>query len=63
MIEVVETRTSAAACDRILRALRRRLAELEAWNDGSVKDVAQEALHEEMARVGREMVELEWRWA
>jgi hypothetical protein len=57
-----EPRTATAAGDRILRALRRQLAELEAWTDGAVKDVAKEALREEMARVGREMVELEWRW-
>jgi hypothetical protein len=50
-----------AAGDRILRALRRQLAELGAWTDGAVKDVAKEALREEMARVGREMIELEWR--
>jgi len=56
-----EPRTAMAAGDRILRALRRQLAELEAWTDGAVKDVAKEALREEMARVGREMTELEWR--
>jgi hypothetical protein len=57
-----EARTATAAGDRILGALRRQLAELEAWTDGAIKDVAKEALREEMARVGREMVELEWRW-
>ena len=39
-----------------------REGQLEAWQDGSVKEVAQEAVREEIARVGREMVELEWRW-
>jgi hypothetical protein len=53
----------AAACGQALRSLRRRLAEVEAWADGAIKDVAQEAVRAEMARVGREMVELEWRWA
>jgi hypothetical protein len=52
-----------AACDGVMRRLRRRLAGLEAWTDGPVKAVAREALREEMARLGREMVELEWRWA
>ncbi len=54
---------AAAACGQILRSLRRRLGEVEAWADGAIKDVAQEAVRAEMARVGREMVELEWRWA
>jgi hypothetical protein len=62
MARVPEART-LTACDRALRGLRRRLAELEAWQDGTVKDLAQGAVREEMARVGREMVELEWRWA
>ena len=62
MNEDVDT-PAAAACDQLLRALRRRLAEVEAWADGAVKDVAQAAVREEMARVGREMVALEWRWA
>jgi hypothetical protein len=52
-----------AACDRVLRSLGRRLAELEAWTEGPVKAVAREALRGEMARLGRELVELEWRWA
>jgi len=55
--------TAAVACDRMLGRLRRRLAEVEAWSDGAVKDVAQEAVREEMARIGRQRVELEWRWA
>ncbi len=55
--------SAAAACDRMLGRLRRRLAEVEAWSDGAVKDVAQGAVREEMARVGRERVEREWRWA
>jgi hypothetical protein len=63
MDRMVDTRTTTAACDRILRALRRRLAEVEAWTDGAVKAVAREAVREEMARVGRERLELEWRWA
>jgi hypothetical protein len=63
MSEAVDTRTEAAACDRILRALRQRLAEVEAWDEGAVKDVAQAAVREAMARVGRERVSLEWRWA
>ena len=49
------------ACDR-LRGLRLRLAELESWNDGAIKEVALAALRAELARVGQEMVELEWRW-
>jgi len=60
--EVLAPRMPTAASDLVLR-LRRRLAELEAWQDGSVKEVAQEAVREEIARIGREMVELEWRWA
>jgi hypothetical protein len=63
MSEVVDTRTEAAACDRILRALRLRLADVEGWAEGAIKDVAQAALREEMARVGRQRLELEWRWA
>ena len=63
MNERVETPAATAACDQILRALRRRLAEVEAWADGAVRDVAQEAVRREMARVGRERLELEWRWA
>lgn len=62
MNESVDT-PAAAACDQSLRALRRRLAEIEAWADGAVKKVAQEAVREEMARVGREWLQLEWRWA
>ena len=57
------TPAAAAACDHILRALRRRLAEIEVWADGAVKDVAQEAVREEIARVGRDRLALEWRWA
>jgi hypothetical protein len=57
------TPPAAAACDQILRALRRRLAEIEVWADGAVKDVAQEAVREEIARVGRDRLALEWRWA
>ena len=60
---VVDTSKTTAACDRILRALRSRLAEVEAWADGAIKDVAQKAVREEMARVGRERLEREWRWA
>lgn len=63
MNERFDTPAATTACDQILRALRRRLAEIEAWADGAVKDVAQEAVREEMARVGRERLELEWRWA
>ena len=51
------------AGDGVLSGLRHRLAELETWTDGSVKDVARQVLRAEMARVGREMVELEWRWS
>jgi len=61
--EGVDTPAAATACDQILRALRCRLAEIEAWADGAVKDVAQGAVRQEMARVGRERLELEWRWA
>ncbi len=63
MHEGVDTPAAATACDQILRALRCRLAEIEAWADGAVKDVAQGAVRQEMARVGRERLELEWRWA
>ena len=62
MNEQVDT-PAAAACDQVLRALRRRMAEVEAWSDGAVKDVAHEAVREEMVRIGRERIELEWRWA
>ena len=57
-----EART-LAACDLALRGLQRRLVELEAWQDSAVKGLAQEAAREEMAHVGRKMVELGWRWA
>ena len=60
---VVDTSMTKGACDRILQALRSRLAEVEAWTDGAIKDVAQEAVRGEMARVGRERLEREWRWA
>ena len=63
MNEGVDAPAAATACDQILRALRRRLAEIEVWADGAVKDVAQEAVRQEMARLGRERLELEWRWA
>jgi len=59
----VGTPGAAAACDQTLRALRCRLAEVEGWADGAVKDVAQAAVRAEMARVGRQRVELDWRWA
>jgi hypothetical protein len=62
MTEVLEPRMPTAPSD-VVRRLRRRLTELEAWQDGSVKEVALGAVREEIARVGREMVELEWRWA
>jgi hypothetical protein len=52
---------SKPARERVLH-LTRRLAELDAWQDSSVKLVAQEAIRAEIARVGREMVELEWKW-
>jgi Glu-tRNA(Gln) amidotransferase subunit E-like FAD-binding protein len=61
--EQVDTPAAAAACDQVLRALRRRMVEVEAWADGAVKDVAQEAVREEVARIGRQRTELEWRWA
>jgi hypothetical protein len=61
MTEVEKARITTAECDRILRGLHRRLAVLEAWKDGPVKDAAQDVVREEMARVGREMVELGWR--
>lgn len=63
MAGVVDTSMTTAACERILQDLRRRLAEVEAWTDGAVKAVAQEAVREEMTRVGRERLEREWRWA
>jgi hypothetical protein len=50
-----------AACDEALGGLRRRLAELDAWTDGPVKDVGRAAVRQELARVGRELAELEWR--
>jgi hypothetical protein len=59
----VDAPAAVAACDQILRALRRRLAEVEGWAEGAVKDVAQAAVRAEMARVGRQRVELDWRWA
>ena len=62
MNEQVDT-PAAAACDQVLSALGRRMAEVEAWADGAVKDVAHEAVREEMARIGRQRIELEWRWA
>jgi hypothetical protein len=61
--EQVDTPAAAAACDQVLRALRRRMAEVEGWADGGIKDVAQGAVREEMARIGRQRIELEWRWA
>jgi hypothetical protein len=54
--------TRTGVSDLIVR-LRRRLAELESWQDGSVKAVAQEAVRAEITRLGRELTELEWRWA
>jgi len=60
--EVRSPLTPTRVSDLILR-LRRRLAELEAWQDGSVKEVAQEAVRAEITRLGRELTELEWRWA
>src|SRR5262249_17684865 len=47
----------------VLGELQRRVAELDGWNDGPVKDLGREAVRAELARVGRAMVELEWRWA
>ena len=61
MTRVLDPRMPKPARERVLH-LRRRLAELDAWQDSSVKLVAQEALRAEIARVGQEMVELEWRW-
>lgn len=58
-----EARTWTATCEEVVGDLRRRLAELEAWKDGPVKDLSRDAVRAEMTRVGREMVELEWRWA
>lgn len=64
MIEVDAAPALMAAFDQVhLNGLLRRLAELETWTDGPVKDVARRAVREEMGRVGREMVEHEWRWA
>jgi hypothetical protein len=62
MSQVLDTRTEPVACDGILRTLRLRLAEVEGWAEGAIRDVAQAALREEMARVGRERIEREWRW-
>lgn len=61
MTRVLDPRMPACARERVLH-LRRRLAEVEAWQNSSVKLIAQEAVRAEMARVGQEMVELEWRW-
>ena len=61
MTRVLDPRMSKPARERVLQ-LSRRLAELDAWQDSSVKLVAQEAIRAEIARVGREMVELEWKW-
>ena len=61
MTRVLDARMPRPAHERFLH-LRRRLAELDAWQDSSVKLVAQEAVRAEIARVGREMLELEWRW-
>jgi hypothetical protein len=55
--------TMETTCHKALGGLRRRLAEVESWKDGSVKDVARDAVCEEMARIGRAMAELDWRWA
>ena len=63
MIEVVAVPAPMAAFAQVhLNGLRRRLAEVEIWSDGPVKDVARRAVREEIARVGREMVEHEWRF-
>jgi hypothetical protein len=62
MKEAVETQTATSAPDRVLGGLRRRLAELEAWEDGPVKELARGAVREEVTRVGRQLTELEWRW-
>ena len=61
MTRVFDPRMPKPARDRVLH-LRRRLAELDAWPDSSVKLVAQEAVRAEIARVGRDLIELEWRW-
>jgi hypothetical protein len=58
-----KARMWATPFDGILGDLQRRLAELDGWNDGPVKDLGREAVRAELARVGRAMVELEWRWA
>jgi hypothetical protein len=63
MKESAETQTPTVACDRVLSGLRRRLAELEGWEDGPVKELAQGAVRGEMTRLGRQLSELEWRWA
>jgi hypothetical protein len=62
MRDAVGTQTSTAG-DPVLNGLRRRLAELEAWEDGPVKELAQGAVRGEMTRLGRQLMELEWRWA
>jgi hypothetical protein len=62
MKEAVGTQTPTTAGDPVLSGLRRRLAELEAWEDGPVKELARGAVRGEMARVGRQLTELEWRW-
>ena len=58
-----KTRTWARPFEGILGDLRCRLAELEGWKDGPVKDLGREAVRAEMARLRRTMLELEWRWA
>ena len=58
-----KARTWATPFDAVLGDLRHRLAELDGWNDGPVKDLGRAAVRAELARVGRAMVELEWRWA
>jgi len=47
----------------LILGLRRRLVEVDAWQDGSVKAVAQDAVRAEITRLGQELTELEWRWA
>jgi hypothetical protein len=61
MTRVLDPRMATRARERV-QHLRRRLAELDAWQNSSVKLIAQEAVRAEIARVGREMAELEWRW-
>ena len=58
-----KAQTWATPLEGVLGDLRRRLAELEGWKDGPVKDLGREAVQAELARVGRAMLELEWRWA